>query len=139
MNSWRFLPPPFKAGTDSVADSYHRRRSSIYLPATRVDVSPRLKELRREASVRCCIEEDYASEKFTRNSSQLSESWAGFVLVPDPPVQATPSIGACSGTGGCDRSKSVSEPVHIFTNLHPSSCSPSPTRIEKVSETSKRG
>ncbi|KRZ92452.1 hypothetical protein T08_5276, partial [Trichinella sp. T8] len=84
-------------------------------------IMPRLKELKREACVKVHIADDYAGEKFLVDASHLTAGWSALDL----------NDGESSGSAR-GRTKSFSEPVHIFTNSYPSSCSPSPpTRVEK--------
>ncbi|KRZ72334.1 hypothetical protein T10_12710 [Trichinella papuae] len=84
-------------------------------------IMPRLKELKREACVQVHIADDYAGEKFLVDASHLTAGWSALDL----------NDGESSGSAR-GRTKSFSEPVHIFTNSYPSSCSPSPpARVEK--------
>uniref|UniRef100_A0A5S6QXW3 Uncharacterized protein n=1 Tax=Trichuris muris TaxID=70415 RepID=A0A5S6QXW3_TRIMR len=82
-----------------------------------VKLTPRLNELKREASVQTHIALDYAGEKFMRDATQLTNSWGSFFLEDK---------GSNDGCKTRCRANSLTEPVHVLTPTYPSSCSPSP-------------
>ncbi|KHJ40203.1 hypothetical protein D918_09749 [Trichuris suis] len=89
-------------------------KSTRFMP---VKLTPRLDELKREASVQTHIALDYAGEKFMRDATQLTNSWSSFFL------EDKANNNSCKTR--C-RANSLTEPVHVLTPTYPSSCSPSP-------------
>uniref|UniRef100_A0A914VUH2 Uncharacterized protein n=1 Tax=Plectus sambesii TaxID=2011161 RepID=A0A914VUH2_9BILA len=104
--------------TPTSSRSRHSSTHSLSCLPIRIPARSRVANIRRESNVRSCVENELAIERLVKVSQQVSHTFNDFSLEETPPEERK-------------RAKSLTEPISILTNAFlPSSCSPSPTRVD---------
>jgi len=118
---------PSSASSAAYAIRHRSSSSALFLPTLPFRLLDRgIEKLKREANIPNCIKTDYAGEKMSITGAAIMYSMDEFNI-----AEGNSTDMAIGNSEQRRRTQSLTEPVHVLTNLLPASCSPSPTRIEK--------